>query len=155
MPLGDLQVSNPPQPVRPLHDAAEAVVGLQRVAAGRDEIHDLLEVLPDQVPIGPGGTDLVVQGQQIERLGDRAAHDVLGQHVQCADPRRVAVQLVLGDGLARRLALQHLEPVCRNEQGAGGLIQPVIGAADPLHHPGRALGAGQLDHQIHVTPVDA
>ena len=36
-----------------------------------------------------------------------------------------------------------------------GLIEPMVGAADALDHPRGALGAGELDDEVDVTPVDA
>jgi hypothetical protein len=53
------------------------------------------------------------------------------------------------------LALQHLEAVGRHQQGPRRLVQPVVGAADPLHHPRGPLRRGQLDDQVDVAPVDA
>ena len=48
--LRDAAVAHPPEPVRAAHDLGEALVGAQRVAAGRDEIDDGLEVLAAPVP---------------------------------------------------------------------------------------------------------
>ena len=80
---------------------------------------------------------------------------MLGQDVEGAGAGRLAVEAILGNGLAGRLALQHLKAVGGHEERAAGLVQPVVGPADPLHHPRRALWRGQLDHQVHVPPVDA
>jgi hypothetical protein len=49
--------------------------------------------------------------------------------------------------ISNRLAGHH--------QGARGLVQAVVGAADPLDHPRGPLGRGQLDDQVDVAPVDA
>jgi len=49
----------------------------------------------------------------------------------------------------------HLEPAGRDQQRPRGLVQPVVGAPDPLHQARGALGGGQLDDQVHVAPVDA
>ena len=80
---------------------------------------------------------------------------MLGQDVQGTGPQGLAVQLVFGDALPGRLALQGLEPVGGHEEGAAGLVEAMVGPADPLHHPAGALGRGQLDDQVHVAPVDA
>ena len=96
-----------------------------------------------------------IEGLAVDRLGAGAAHDVLGQHVEAGRPRRIAVELARLDGLERGLAFQHLEAVGRHEHGAAGLVQPVVGAADPLHQAAHALGRGELDHQVDVAPVDA
>ena len=44
--LGDAGVAHPPEPVLALHDLGEALIGPQRIAAGRDEGDDALEILP-------------------------------------------------------------------------------------------------------------
>uniref|UniRef100_A0A0N4ZZC8 LigA n=1 Tax=Parastrongyloides trichosuri TaxID=131310 RepID=A0A0N4ZZC8_PARTI len=68
---------------------------------------------------------------------------------------RLPVESVLGHGLARGLTFQHLEAAGGDHQGARGLVQPVVGAADALDQTAGPLGRGQLDHQIDVAPVDA
>ncbi len=148
-------VPHPPEAILALHDAAIAVVGLERIAAGRDEVDDLLVVLPAEVPVWPGGPDLVVERDQVERLGAARTHHVLGQHVERAGAFGLGVERVLGDRFARGLALQHFEAVGRDEERAAGLVQAVIGAADALDHARGALGRGELDDEVDVTPVDA
>ena len=155
MPLGRGGVTHPPQTVLALHDPPEAVIDLQRISTGGDEIDHLLEVLPRQVAIGAAGDQLVIQFQQVEGLGAGQAHDVLGQDIQGASPGRLAVEPVLGNGFPRRLAFQHFKPVGRDEEGLRRLVQPVIGPADPLDHAAGALGRGQLDDQVHISPVYA
>ncbi len=155
MTQGGLGVADTPKSVEALHDPAVAVVGAQGVAAGGDVVDDLLEVLPGQVAVGAGADDLVVEIDQVERLGTRAAHDVLGQDIQGAGALGLAVERVLGDGLAGGLALQHLEAVGRHEEGVAGFVQAMVGPADALDHARGALGRGQLDDQVHVAPVDA
>ncbi len=150
-----LGVARPPAPVPGLHDAAEAVVGLQRIAAGGDEIDHLLEVLPGQGRIGRGGARFVVEGQKVEGLATGHAHHVLGQDVERALADRVAVEAVFGHRLARGLALQHLEPAGGHQQGAGGDVQPMVGAADALHQARGAFRRGQLDDHVDRAPVDA
>jgi hypothetical protein len=80
---------------------------------------------------------------------------VLGQHVEAGRPRRIAVELARLDGLERRQRFQHLEAVGRRDHGAAGLVEPMVGAADPLHQAAHALGRAHLDHQVDVAPVDA
>jgi hypothetical protein len=71
-------VSHPPSPVRSLHDPAEAVVGLQRIAAGGDEAQHLVEVLPCQGGVGLGRADLLIELVLEERVAAGHAHHVLG-----------------------------------------------------------------------------
>ncbi len=80
---------------------------------------------------------------------------MLAEHVErtCARRRRI-----LG-ALARRVdggaTLQHLEAIRWNENGAGGLIQPMIGAPDPLGEAARAFWGADIDDEIDVAPIDA
>ncbi len=65
---------------------------------------------------------------------------MLGQDIQGAGALGLAVERVLGDGLAGGLAFQHLEAVGRHKEGVAGLIQAVVGPADALDHARGALG---------------
>ena len=144
-----------PAPVGQLLQPVPAVVGRQRVAAGRHEIERVVEILARQVAIGLGAAHLVEEGLAVDRLGAGGADDVLRQHVEAGRPRRIAVELARLDRLERRQRLQHLEAVGRRDHGAAGLVEPVVGAADALHQAAHALGRAHLDHQIDVAPVDA
>ena len=55
----------------------------------------------------------------------------------------------------RGAAFQHLEAVGRHQHGLRRLVEPVVGAADALHQPRRALRRADIDDQIDVAPVDA
>ncbi len=52
-------------------------------------------------------------------------------------------------------ALQHLEAVGRDHDRPAGLVEAVVGAADPLEQAGGTLGCPDLDHEIDIAPVDA
>ena len=80
---------------------------------------------------------------------------MLRQHVERAGAQRRRILRVLGDRLDRDRAFQHLEAVGRHQNGARGLVEAVIGAADPLHHPRGALGRADIDDEVDVAPVDA
>lgn len=155
VPLGHLGVAHRPLAVAGAHDAGEAVIGPQRIAACGDQIDHLLEGLIGQAAIGPRARHLGEQLGQVEGFGTGAAHDVLGQGVQRAGMLRLPVEGVFGHGLPRGLALQHLEAAGGDHQGARGLVQPVVGPTDALDQATGPLGRGQLDHQIDVAPVDA
>ena len=60
-----------------------------------------------------------------------------------------------GHRLERRLALQHLEAIGRNQHRLRRLVEPVIGAADALGQPRRALRRADIDDEIDIAPVDA
>ena len=132
-----------------------AIVGRERIAAGRHEVERVVEILARQVAIGLRAPDLGEEGLAVDRLGAGGADDVLGQHVEAGRPRRIAVEFARLDGLQRGQRFQHLEPVGRRDHGAAGLVEPVVGAADPLHQAADALGCAHLDHQVDVAPVDS
>ena len=152
---GGARVPHLPQTVPTQDDAAEMVVGLQGVTASGDERQHLVELGSGEVGIGLRGRNLRIEIIRRERFAAGAAHDVLGQDIKRAVAHGIAVQGVLGHRLARGLALQHLEPVGRHQQGAGRLVQGVVGPANPLNEAGRALRRRQLDHQVDIAPVDA
>ena len=80
---------------------------------------------------------------------------MLGQHVERARAQRRRVLCILRDRVDRNGAFQHLEPVGRHEHGARGLVEAVVGAADPLHQPRRAFRRADIDDEIDIAPVDA
>ena len=123
------------------HQPPEAVVGLERVAAGGDEIEDFLECLLLQPGIGRGGADLGEQFLLLERRGDRHRQDVLGEHVERAGAEDLRVELAVVDGVERRAGLEILEAVAGDDDALARLVEPVVGAADPLQQPRAALRA--------------
>ena len=80
---------------------------------------------------------------------------MLCEHVGSAE---AGVGRVLGrflDGVEGGSAFQDLEAVGGDEIGLGGLVHAVVGAADPLHDPARALRRSDIDHEVDVAPVDS
>jgi hypothetical protein len=69
-------------------DLREALINLQRVAAGGDEIHDGIEICPRQRRERRGGSHLLEQVIRQERRAAGAAGHVLGQHVERAGAQR-------------------------------------------------------------------
>src|SRR5690606_3208612 len=59
--LGGLGVAHLPAALPVADDAGEAFVGPQGIAAGGDQIDDLLELFPGQAAIGAAGDDLSVE----------------------------------------------------------------------------------------------
>ena len=80
---------------------------------------------------------------------------MLREHVERAGAQRRSVLRMLGDRVDGDAAFQHLEAVGRHQDAARGLFQPVIGAADALQEPRRALRRADIDDEIDVAPVDA
>ena len=80
---------------------------------------------------------------------------MLRHHVERAGAWRLAVELALLDGRERRLAFQRLEAVRGHQKRAAWHIEAVVRAANPLQQPADALRRGNLDHEVHIAPVDA
>ena len=142
-------------PVRGLLQLGVALVVGERIAAGRDEAHDLVEAFARQSLIGRCARHLAIKRIGVEGLGAGHAEHVLGEHVERAWPRRRGVLRALFRRLERRLALDHLEAVRRHEQRLARLVEPVIGAADALGKPARTFRRADIDDEIDVAPVDA
>ncbi len=153
--LRDARVRDTPTPVLHLPDLREALVGFERVAAGRDEIGGGVEVGAGKRRVGRGGRHLAIKIVGVERHAAGAAEHVLRQHVEPADAQRRRVLRIHRDGLNGRGAFQHLEAIGRHEHPFRGLIHAVIGAADALEQPRGAFRRADIDHQIDVAPVDA
>ena len=153
--LRDPRIGDAPAAVLALADAGEALVGFERIAAGGDEIDRGVEIGARERGIRRRrrhfGVKLVAQ----ERRAAGAAEHVLGQHVERADARRRRVLRILGDGVERGAAFQHLEAVGRHQHALGRLVHAVIGAADALQHARGAFRRADIDDQIDVAPVDA
>ena len=133
----------------------EAIVGAQRVAAGRDEIERLVEMLPRRAAIGRGGDDFVVERIGREWFGAGHAEDMLREHVEAARAFGGRVLRALARRLDRGRAFEHFEAVRRHEDRARGFVEPMVGAADALHQPARSLRRADIDDEIDITPVDA
>ena len=153
--LDDLGVARAKEALGVADNAAEAVIGGQGITAVGDEAHHPVEIGAGEVAIGPRPPHLLIEGVGMERGGAGAAHDVLGEDVQRPLMRRIGVEVVLRHRRPRRLTLQHLETVGGNQNGAAGLVHPVIGPADALDQAGGALWRSELDDEVHRPPVDA
>ena len=80
---------------------------------------------------------------------------MLGENVEGAGPDRRGVLVAEIVGVERRAALDHLEAIGRDEERLRRLVEAVVGAADALRQPARALRRADIDHQVDVAPVDA
>ena len=80
---------------------------------------------------------------------------MLAEHVERARARRGRILGAFTRGVDGGAALQDLEAIGRNEDGAGGLVQPMIGAPDALGETARALRRAHIDDEIDIAPVDA
>src|SRR3954452_12669054 len=93
--LGNGWTRDPPHTAGLSHEAAEAVVCLQRISARSDEVEDLVERLLLQAGIGRGGSDLREKIILLKRCGDRHGENMLGEHVQGAWPEDLRVELAV------------------------------------------------------------
>ncbi len=80
---------------------------------------------------------------------------MLAEHVAWPGAARVAVEVPLAHRGEGGHALDHLETVRGNEDRARRRVIAVVRAPDPLHQPLDVLRRTDLDHQIHIAPVDA
>ena len=153
--LRDIGIGNAPAPVFAFANAGKAVVGLERIAAGGDEIDHGVEVCARQCGVGGGSRHLGIEFVAEERLAAGAAEDVLREHVERTDAQWRRILRVLGDSVERGAALEHFETVGRNEHAFRRFVHAVIGAADALENARSAFRRADIDHQIDVAPVDA
>ena len=142
-------------PVRQRHEAPIAVVAAQHIAAVDGELEQAVEGGAIQGGVGQGSADFLEQRIGMHRLAAGAAQNVLRHHIERAGAWRLAVELAVLDGGECRLAFQRLEAVRGHEKRAAGNVQAVVRAANPLQQPAHALRRRHLDHQIHITPIDA
>ena len=129
-------------------------IGLQRIAAIGYKSKHLVKLLARGVGIGHGADDFGIEIVSMERSAAGDAEDMLGQHIEPATPERGAIQPVLFDFGLRRDTFQIFEPVCRHKNGTAGLVQPVVGPADPLQQAAHPFGRADLNHQIDISPVE-
>ena len=60
---------------------------------------------------------------------------MLGEHVERAGAENLGVELALVDRVERGARLQIFEAVAGDEDRLARLVEPVVGAADPLQQP--------------------
>ncbi len=152
--LGDARMGNAPEAILALSDLGEALVSLEGIAAGGDEIDDAIESGSIESAVGIRGGDLGIEAVRIEGRGTGHAEHVLGKHVESAgaDGWRVLRAEIVGvEGGA---ALHHFEAVGRNQKRFGRFVEAMVGAADTLGQPARALRCADMDDEIDVAPVD-
>jgi hypothetical protein len=80
---------------------------------------------------------------------------MLRQHVEAARAELLAIALAFAHRVLRRRGFQEFEAVARHQQRAARLVEPMVGAPDPLHQPRRSLGRAHLHDEIDIAPVDA
>ncbi len=135
--------------------AAVAFVRRQCIAAVLDEAQHVVEIGTRERGIRGGGAYLGEHRIGVERRGAGHAKQVLGEHVEPAGPRRIAVEFARRDAGDRRGAFQNLEPVGGDENGLRGFVHAVVGATDPLQQARHAFRRADLDDLIDAAPVDA
>ena len=80
---------------------------------------------------------------------------MLGKNVEPAGAEILAVALAFVDGILGRRRFEELETVAGHQHGATGLVEPVVGPADPLEQARGALRRPHLHDKVDVAPVDA
>ncbi len=146
-------VAQVPQAVR-LLQPLPAVIGAQRIAAGRHEIEAGVELGPREGGVRPGGRHLGIERVGGEGRGTGEQQDVLAEHVAGPGAARLAIQRMLAHGVEGGAALDNLEAVGGDEQRLRRRVVAVVGATDALDEALDVLGRADLDHEIDVAPVD-
>ena len=157
--LGEAGTGEPPLrftlAVFHLPDFCVLLIALECVAAGGNELDAAPERIAVERCIGRCAGDFCIEFVFPEWSGASGAQYVLRQHVQSAIPHGRAVLRADIVGVQCGLAFQHLEAVGGNEDGSGGFVHAVIGAADALRQQAGAFGRADMDDEIDITPVDA
>ena len=91
------RIGDAPAAVLGLPDLGEALVGLERIAAGRDEIDDGIEVGAAQSRVRRRGLHLAIELVGDERLAAGAPEHMLRQHIERAGAERRRVLRMVGD----------------------------------------------------------
>ncbi len=113
--LGDARMADAVASILAGSDLGKALVDLERVAAGCNEIHHGVKIRPRQAGERRRRSYFLEQFMRQERLAARTAQHVLRQHVERAGAQRRSILCAFGDRSDGGMALQHLEPICRNE----------------------------------------
>ena len=107
-----------------------------------------------QPGIGRGGADLGEQLVLLERRGDGHRQDMLGEHVERAGAEDFGIEFAVVDRVQRGSGFEIFEAVAGDDDALARLVEPVVGAADPLQQPRAALGRAHLHDEVDVAPVD-
>jgi hypothetical protein len=102
--LRDARVGDAPAAIPALSNPGEALVGLERVAAGSDEIDRGFEIAARERSIRRGCAHFVVKLVGQKWFADGAAKDMLGQDIQGAGARCGRVLRIFGHGIERGTA---------------------------------------------------
>ena len=86
-----------------------------RIAASGDEIDGAIEGGAREICVGGGADHFGVKFVFIERFTAGAAHDVLGEAIEAADAKRLAVQCALLHGFLRGAAFEDFEAIAWRE----------------------------------------
>ena len=152
---GDTRMRNTPQTIRGFAQTGITVITRQRITAGGDKVHRIVEILARQGRIGRRGDDFGIKRIGIERRRTGHTQNMLGEHIKTAGAQAFAIQFARQHRVAGGLTLQHLKTVGGHQQRAGRFIQPVIGAADALYQTRGPFRRTDADDTIHRAPIDA
>src|SRR6185437_16805505 len=94
--------------------AVPPLVGGEGVAAAGDEAEDVVEILAREIAVGRRPGDFAIERVGGKGFGARHADDVLGEDVEPARARLLAIERAGADGGDGGAALQHLETIAGN-----------------------------------------
>ena len=119
------------------------------------KLQNFLESFPLEAGVGRGGADFGEQFVLLKGCGDGHRKNVLREHVERSGTEDLGVQFPVVDRVERCARLEIFEPVAGHDHALARLVEPVVGAADPLQQSRAALGRAHLDDEVDVAPVDA
>ncbi len=134
---------------------APAAPGLD---ADRDQLDDLLELVPRESPVWPGPrqqAEQLVLGHTLVAPGRRLGHDLLGEDVERLLGRTQRIQAPLPDRGQQRGAFNQVVPGGRVHDAAGDTHALVVRPAHPLKERRDAVRRANLAHQLDRPDVDA
>src|SRR5206468_8690673 len=125
--LRDLRPRDAPGPSGLRDQAAEAVIGFERISAGGDEVEDFFEGLRLEAGVRRGGADFGEQLLLLKRCCDGHGEDMLCQNVKGAGPEHFRVEFAIADSIQGSARFQIFKPIAGNDDALARLVEPVVG----------------------------
>jgi hypothetical protein len=80
---------------------------------------------------------------------------MLRQYIKPTGARWVAIQFTRCRRFHRGNTFNDFKAIGRHQYGMGWFIHAVIGTPNPLQQPRNTLGRANLNHLIHIAPINA
>jgi hypothetical protein len=118
------------------------------------ERDDLVELASQEIPVGPGPAEGLVERLLLPGSGDARRHDLLREDVERPRRHRRPVEDRLADAFQKRRPLDELIERQREEPPLRDLLQSVPRAPDALEERRDRPRGADLDGEVHVADVD-